>query len=62
MVFEGGFKFFYEVFEGTHRDSGSSDGFLSEGSGPGLGSSFGHVGEGEGDLLGIGVVYRIIYF
>ena len=62
MVFEGSFEFLYEIFEGSHGYGGSSDGPLSKDSSPGLDGSFGHVGEGEGDLLGAGVVYRIVYF
>ena len=61
-MFEGGFEFFHEVLEGAHKDSGSGDGLLSEGSGPGLGCSFGHVGEGESDLLGTGVIDCVIDF
>ena len=62
VVFEGGFEFFYEVFEGTHGDGGSGNGLLSEGGGPGLGCFLGHVREGEGDFLGVGVVASIIDF
>lgn len=37
MMFEGFLEFLYEVFEGSHGDGGSSNGFLPKDSSPDLG-------------------------